>query len=74
MAGSKKVNQQQIPMGNTIPDINNPVQYYAQRPSWNFSSCDKEYWSLYSDDVRKMFWTLLSAVYGRNVSAWSMRP
>lgn len=57
MAGSKKkVKQIKEPKGNCINQGGNPEQYYLRYPSWNFSSCDKEKWSLFSDTARGIFW------------------
>lgn len=73
MAGSKKkVKQTKEPGGNHIVQGGNPEQYYSQHPAWNFSSCDKEYWSLYSDEVRKIFWDeLLPHIQGWETQTWS---
>lgn len=57
MADSKKrIKQTKEPIGNHIGQGGNPDQYYSQHPSWNFSSCDPKYWSLYSDKVHEIFW------------------
>lgn len=57
MADSKKkVKQTKSPKENYISQGGNPEQYYLQNPSWNFSGCDKEEWSLLSDEVHTIFW------------------
>lgn len=48
----KKVKQTKEPKGNSIGQGGNPDQYYSQHPSWNFSSCDWEEWSLYADCIK----------------------
>lgn len=55
-ASKKKVKQLKEPKGNQIGQGGNPDQYYSQNPSWNFSSCDKEKWSINSEAVREVFW------------------
>ena len=58
MAGSKKqVKQTKQPKGNKIGQGGNPDQYYSEFPSWNFSSCDKEKWSIFSSPVKEIFWS-----------------
>lgn len=57
MAGyKKKVKQAKVPGGNAIVQVENPNQFYLQHPAWNFSSCDKEKWSLFSKAARDRFW------------------
>ncbi len=57
MADSKKkVKRIKEPIGNHISQGGNPDQYYSKYPAWNFSSCDKEHWSIYSEEVHKIFW------------------
>lgn len=55
-AYNKNVKQSYKPKGNQVLQGGNPEQYYSQHPAWNFSSCDKEYWSLHSDGARGIFW------------------
>lgn len=52
----KKVKQIKEPKGNYIGQGGNPDQYYSRHPAWNFSSCDKENWSIYSEEIREVFW------------------
>ncbi|MCI8354169.1 MAG: hypothetical protein HFI47_03665 [Lachnospiraceae bacterium] len=52
----KKIKPHKTPKGNNIGQGGNPDQYYSQRPAWNFSSCDKEKWSIYSKAVQNIFW------------------
>ena len=52
----KKIKQKFSPEGNVVKSIVNPDAYYREHPSWNFYSCDKEKWSMYSSDVKKIFW------------------
>lgn len=57
MAGSKKkVKQVKVPDGNKIVQSGNPDQFYSQHPAWNFSSCDKEKWSLFAKSAQERFW------------------
>lgn len=57
MAGSKKkVKIAKNPAGNHIVQGGNPDYYYLKYPAWNFSNCDMEHWSIFSEDVRKIFW------------------
>ena len=72
MAVSKKnVKQMKKPMGNSIGQGGNPDQYYSQHPAWNFSSCDKENWSLSSVETRKIFWDeLLPHFQGWETQTW----
>lgn len=51
----KKIKPHKTPKGNNIGQGGNPDQYYSQRPAWNFSSCDKEKWSIYSKAVQSSF-------------------
>lgn len=56
MADSKKkVKQVKFPDGKSIRQGGDPKQYYSQHPAWNFSGCDKEKWSIYSDAVYEIF-------------------
>lgn len=67
----KKIKQAKEPKGNSIGQGGNPDQYYSQYPAWNFSSCDKENWSLYSDGVRKIFWDeILPHIQGWETQTW----
>lgn len=57
MADSKKrIKRAREPEENHISQGGNPEQYYSEHPSWNFSSCDKKNWSLYSEETRSIFW------------------
>ncbi len=73
MAVSKKrVKQVKEPKGNQIAQGGNPEQYYSQHPSWNFSSCDKLYWSLHSDEVHEVFWEeVLPHFQGWETQTWA---
>lgn len=72
MAGFKKnVKQTKEPKGNNIGQGGNPDQYYSQHPAWNFSSCDKEKWSLNSDEVHEIFWgEILPHFQGWETQTW----
>lgn len=71
MAGSKKVIQTKIPKGNRISQGGNPEQYYTQSPSWNFSSCDREKWSINSEEVHMIFWNeILLHFQGWETQTW----
>lgn len=52
----KKVKQVEKPKGNHIGQGGNPEQYYVKHPAWNFSSCDKEKWSIFSERTKQIFW------------------
>lgn len=57
MVDSKsRVKRRGVPKDRKVEIRNNPDQYYQCYPSWNFSSCDKEKWSLWEDSVRDIFW------------------
>lgn len=56
VASRKKVKQSQNPRGNSIGQGGNPDKFYEEKPSWNFSSCDKQCWNIYSDNVQALFW------------------
>lgn len=75
MAESKKrvkqVRQIEKPKGNSIGQGGNPDQYYSGHPAWNFASCDKENWSIYSDEVREIFWDeILPHIQGWETQTW----
>jgi len=73
MADSKKkVKQKKEPRGNYIGQGGNPDQYYSQHPAWNFSCCDREKWSIFSDEARRIFWNeLLPHFQGWETQTWS---
>ena len=57
MADSKsRVKKKGDPKERQIINCNTPNQYYHSFPSWNFSSCDKEKWSLWENAVQEIFW------------------
>ena len=67
----KKVKQAKEPKGNQIGQGGNPDQYYSQHPSWNFSSCDKEKWSINSEEVHEIFWNeMLPHLQGWETQTW----
>ena len=67
----KKVKQTKNPEGNNIGQGGNPDQYYSQHPAWKFSSCDKEKWSLNSDEVHEIFWSeILPHSQGLETQTW----
>ncbi len=59
---SKKAKKEKIikkkfsPEGNVVKSVVDPDAYYGEHPSWNFNSCDREEWSIYSSEVRTLFW------------------
>lgn len=68
----KKVKQKDIPEGNAVKVSANPDSYYSKHPSWNFQSCDKECWSIFSDKVRELFWNeLLPRMQDLEKDTWS---
>lgn len=73
MAGSKKkVKQIKEPAGNQIKQGGNPNQYYDQHPSWKFTYCDKDKWSLTSDEVKEIFFTeILPHLKEQERKTWS---
>lgn len=60
MAGSKskdkKVKFKKEPKGERVVQRENPEEYYSQNPSWRFSTCDKERWSIFQKEVVDVFW------------------
>lgn len=73
MAGSKKkVRQKADPKGNHIVEGGNPDEFYTHHPSWNFFSCDKDKWSLFSEEVKNIFWSeILPHLQGLEKQTWS---
>lgn len=55
-ASNKRVRKAVTPRGKIIPSNNDPDKFYTEHPSWRFSSCDNEMWSLLSLDSQKLFW------------------
>lgn len=72
MAGSnKKIRQTKEPKGRRIDQGGNPDQYYSQCPTWKFSNCDKENWSLQSNEVQEIFWDeILPHLQGWETQTW----
>lgn len=75
MAHSKK---EKIPKNTKDPgqkSIRNdkdPNQFYSFHPAWNFGTCDKKMWSLYSDEVKALFWEeLMPRLIGLELQRWS---
>ncbi|MBQ9990241.1 MAG: hypothetical protein IJP31_04790 [Lachnospiraceae bacterium] len=67
----KKVKQEKEPRGNSIVQGGTPEQYYLHHPSWNFSSCDKEKWSLNTAEVHEIFWKeILPHLQGWETQTW----
>lgn len=67
----KKVKRTKEPKGNQIGQGGNPDQYYSQYPSWNFSSFDKEKWSINSNEVHEVFWDeILPHFQGWETQTW----
>lgn len=73
MAASKKsIKETKTPKGNQIGQGGNPDQYYSQYPAWNFSKCDKEKWSINSNEVHKIFWNeIFPHLQGLETQTWS---
>lgn len=55
-ASKKKVKMEKVPNDKYIGQGGNPDQFYDQKPSWKFSWCDKEKWSIKEENVQKVFW------------------
>lgn len=69
----KRVKRVKEPRGNSIGQGGNPDQYYSQYPAWNFSSCDKKEWSIYSDETREIFWSeILPRIQGLETQTWGV--
>lgn len=75
MAGSKKkvVIQRSHPIEEKkVGQDENPDQYYAYNPSWNFKSCDAECWALTHDLVKSSFWNeILPHLQSLESQKWS---
>lgn len=60
------------PKENHIVQGGNPEEFYKHHPSWNFFSCDKDKWSLFSEEVRNIFWgEILPYLQGLENRTWS---
>ena len=71
-ASKKKVKVEKIPKDRYIGQGGDPDQFYRQKPSWNFSSCDKEKWSINEEDVHKIFWNeILTHLQNLETQKWS---
>lgn len=71
-ASKKKVKVEKIPKDRYIGQGGDPDQFYEQKPSWNFSSCDKENWSINKEDVHKIFWKeILPYLQNLETQKWS---
>lgn len=55
-ASKKKIKQKINPEERKIRQFQNADAFYNRNPAWNFSNCDKEQWSIYSTNVRNIFW------------------
>lgn len=59
MAASKKkkVAQKEIPKSNYVGQVENPDSFYDKKPSWNFASCDTEFWPFNEEHVGASLWS-----------------
>lgn len=74
MAACKKkaVKQAKQPIDRKAIAEKNPDQFYKQHPAWNFSSCDKEFWSLDAVEARLLFWDeILPRFQGLESQTWN---
>ena len=74
MAACKKkaVKQAKQPVDRKAATERDPDQFYRQHPAWNFSSCDKELWSLNAAEARLLFWDeILPRFQGLESQTWS---
>lgn len=59
MAASKRrkqIKQHFDPEDKKVGQRENPEKYYNMNPAWNFSTCDNEKWSLFSEESQIVFW------------------
>lgn len=58
MAASKKkkVSQKEVPKNNYVGQVENPDDFYDKNPSWNFASCDDEFWPFTEQSIGSCFW------------------
>lgn len=58
MAASKKkkVIRFKDPENKSVVQRCDPDAYYQEHPSWSFSSCDSNLWSLTSAESKNLFW------------------
>lgn len=74
MAACKKkaVKQARQPIDRKATAERNPDQFYGRHPAWNFSSCDKEFWSLDAAEARLLFWDeILPRFQGLESQTWN---
>lgn len=73
MAGSKKkIKQKEQPKGRIITQKHFPESYYHQKPSWNFSSRDENYWTLSEAMIGNLIWTeLLPRLKAYETQTWN---
>lgn len=75
MAGSKKsktVGRKENPFTNKVCRGDNLEQYYFQKPAWNFSSIDKDFWSFNRENVGDYFWTdILPRLQAFETQTWN---
>ena len=74
MAACKKkaVKQAKQPQDRKATAERNPDQFYGLHPAWNFSSCDKEFWSLDALETRPLFWDeILPRFQGLESQTWN---
>ena len=69
---NKAVKQAKQPIDRKAIAKKNPDQFYKQHPAWNFSSCDKEFWSLDAVEARLLFWDeILPRFQGLESQTWN---
>lgn len=60
MAGSKKsekqIKQKFRPEQRKVVQTEDPKAFYSEHPSWNFHTCDNEYWAFTQEAVGDMLW------------------
>ncbi len=68
----KTIKQAKQPVDRKAATERDPDRFYRQHPAWNFSSCDKELWSLNAAEARLLFWDeILPRFQGLESQTWS---
>ncbi len=71
-ASNKRIKNNKAPQGNKILTGGSPDKYYNSHPSWRFSTCDREAWSLFSTKPKDIFWDeILPRLKNLETQTWS---
>ena len=69
---SKQIKQDKVAKGKAVEQQDDPRKYYNHKPSWNFSSCDKEQWTFSHEHAGDAFWSdILPVMKEREAQTWS---